>query len=321
MPLKVAVVGPGRSKQGTGPYISKLFKQLGCDIQAIVSSSLESAEKAASQMHTEHSINSKAYSSLDELLNHHTIDIVVISSPASSHLQYLQTAIEGNCHIFCEKPLWWAEKEIATPTDIENITSTAINLVRSCNAKQILLQLNTQWPYTLPNYFELYPQCIDKSKIDTFEMWLSPQSSGRAMIVDTVSHVLSMLYTLCSAGKINDIESNYQPTKDNQNLLIKFNYLHAFGDTRVSITLTSSDQFPKPAAYAINGLRVDRHVRLPNYLISLESTEKQIPIVDPLESSIKNFISSIYSKTTSDEVALIDGITQLAEIYLAVTQQ
>ncbi len=319
MSLKVAIVGPSRSKQGTGPFIARTFKQLGCDVQAVVSSSLASAEKAVEYLKSEYSINSKAYSSLDELFRRHDIDIVIISSPVDSHFQHLQSAIEASCHVFCEKPLWWDEN-VLTLADIDRMTSTTTDLVNACNAKQLLLQLNTQWPYTLPSYYELYPQFVENNKIETFEMWLSPQSEGKSMIVDTVSHVLSMLYTLCSAGKINNIESNFHQLKDNQDLLINFDYLHAFGDTRVSIALTSSNHFPKPAAYAINGLRVDRHVELPNYLISLRSTEKQLPIVDPLECSIKNFISSIHSKASSDEVALIDGMTHLAQIYQAVIQ-
>ena len=121
-------------------------------------------------------------------------------------------------------------------------------------------------------------------------------------------------------GKINNIESNYHETNDDQDLQIDFDYLYALGDTRVSILLTSSNTFPKPAAYAINGQRADRHVELPNYLISLRSAEHQLPVEDPLVCSIKNFISTIHSKASSDEVALIDGITHLAQIYQVVTQ-
>ena len=75
---------------------------------------------------------------------------------------------------------------------------------------------------------------------------------------------------------------------------------------------------PKPAAYAINGKRVDRHVELANYLISLRTFDKQLPVVDPLVCSVKNFLGSIYSKSSLDETALIDGMTHLAQIYQAI---
>jgi len=200
------------------------------------------------------------------------------------------------------------------------LVQDTIDLVNTCYTNRTLLQLNTQWPYTLPTYYELYPQ-IKNQSIQSFSMWLSPQSQGSDMIIDTVSHLLSMLYTLLGAGKINNIESNFHNIESDEDLLIKFDFLHAFGDTRVSISLTSSNTFPKPAAYAINDLRADRHVELPNYLISLRSSEHQLPVEDPLVSSIKNFISTIHSKASSDEVSLIDGMAHLTQIYQAVTKQ
>ena len=320
MPLSVAIVGPGRSKQGTGPFIARIFKQLGCDIQAIVSSTLESAQHAAENLVNEYSIECKAYATLDELLDKHSIDIVVISCPADSHLHYIRTSLNKGSHVFCEKPLWWSNEPLKTQADIDCITSDAIDVANICRVNQRVLQLNTQWPYSLPAYYELYPQLKKQNNIETFSMWLAPQSRDDKMIVDSVSHILSMLYTLVGAGKINNIESNFAQLQSENELLIEFDYLHALGDTRVSISLVASDVFPKPAAYAVNGLRVDRHVELPDYLISLRTTDNQISVVDPLECSIKNFISTIHSKASSDEVALIDGMTHLAQIYQAVTQ-
>ena len=115
-----------------------------------------------------------------------------------------------------------------------------------------------------------------------------------------------------------NIQSNNSSGVINHAIAITFDYLHAMGDTMVSINLNSSDALPKPAAYAINGKRVDRHVELSNYLISLQTSEIQVPVMDPLECSIKNFICSIYSKASSDETTLIDGMSHLAQIYQAV---
>ena len=318
MTLKVAIVGPGRSKQGTGPFIARTFKQLGCTVEAVVSSTLASAELAAQALQSDYQIQCRAYADLQQLLKNHSIDVVAISSPVNSHLENLSTAIQAGCHVFCEKPLWWSNQTAAQ--DIQNITHQATELVRLSNANKVLLQLNTQWPYTLPTYYDFYPQLKKQKSIESFSMWLSPQSQGRTMIIDAAPHLFSMLYALVGSGKINNIESDYDSSTREQDLHITFDYLHAFGDTRVSFSLISSDTVPKPAAYAINDLRVDRHVELPNYLISLRSDEHQLPLVDPLASSIKNFISTIHSKVSSDEVALIDGMIHLAQLYQAVAK-
>ena len=320
MTLNVAIVGPGRSKQGTGPFNARTFKKLGCDVQAIVGSSAESANSAAEMLKNEYEIHCEAYTNLNELLSNHEIDIVVISSPAETHLDYLAVAVEAGCHIFCEKPFWWPSGSIKNEYEIEALAKKAILLIKQCNKHKTVLQLNTQWPFTLPTFFELQPKSVENNKITNFAMWLAPQSDGEMMIVDTLSHILSMLYALLGSGKIERINSNYKQRLEKQVLKIEFEYLHAHGDTHVDVSLCSSDTVPKPAAYAINGFRVDRHVELPDYLISLHSSNKHMPMIDPLESSVKNFLSTIHSKATSDEVALIDGMTHLAQIYLAVTQ-
>ena len=318
MSLNISIVGPGRSNQGTGPYIARAFSELGANICGVVSSSLNSAKGAAQQLHSDYEIECEPYESLDDLLKSNTVDIVAISSPVDSHLDYLKMAVRHNCHIFCEKPLWWTSKNNAEFRNIEYVTDETTRLVTQCNDKNLVLQLNTQWPFTLPTYYELYPNTELKTQnVKSFSMWLYPQSTNSNMVIDAVPHVLSMLYSILSAGRIQYIEADIS----NQNLTIKFDYLHAVGDTEVSIYLKSSDEAPKPAAYSINGNRVDRHVELSNYLISLRSSDKQLAVKDPLVCSVENFISSIYSKTANDETSLIDGMYHLAKIYQAVTQE
>ena len=320
MSLNVAIIGPGRSKQGTGPYIAKAFNEQGINVGAVVSSALESAIHSAKKLSHEYAINCHAYSSLGELLENETIDIVAICSPSTTHHQYLQPAIEAGCHIFCEKPFWWPATEVVTAIDIQNITVETTKLVQLCKVKNVVLQLNTHWPFTLPTYYQIFPQQNQITQtVKTFSMWLSPQSTNKNMVIDAAPHLLSMLYMLVGAGHIQNIESNYYANESNNGLTIEFDYLHTTGDTKVSLVLSPTDAMPKPAAYAINGKRVDRHVELANYLISLRVSDKQFPIVDPLMCSVKNFLGSIYSKSSLDETALIDGMTHLAQIYEAVS--
>ena len=314
MNLKIAIVGPGRSKQGTGPYIAKIFSQFGAHIVGVVSSSMESAEQSVDALKNEFGIQTKAFNHIEELFSEFKTDIVAISSPFNTHLEYLKACIKNSCHVFCEKPLWWPSQNYI---DVNNVTKDTISLVNSFKHKKLYLQLNTQWPFTLPTYYQLHPQT--HGSINEFTMWLWPQSKDKNRILDAVPHLLSMLYVLVGAGQIQNIFSNNESNNLVTSLKIEFDYLHARGDTKVCIHLDSTDSFPKPAAYAINGKRVDRCVELPRYLISLQTSEKQLPLVDPLASSIKNFIGSIHSKTALDEVALIDGMTHLAQIYRAVT--
>ena len=315
MPFKIAVVGPARSRQGTGPYVARAFHQLGCDIRAVVSSSLSSAERAATHLGKEHGIRCRAFAGMEEALEAVPVDIVAICSPPSTHYRYLEAAVSAGCHIFCEKPLWWPGQEMQTPEGAQRLTHDTLRLVERARENNTALQLNTQWVFTLPGFYSLHPQ---QSPIETFSMWLSPQSTGKDMIIDAAPHALSMLYALFGAGRIEKIRYDSPGNDPDKDLRIVFDYLHATGDCTVTLDLNSTDVVPKPAAYAINQQRVDRHVELPDYLISLRSSDKQVPIVDPLMCSVKNFLGSIHSGCGVDETALIDGMEHLLQIYQAV---
>lgn len=315
MPFKIAVVGPARSRQGTGPYVARAFHQLDCDIRAVVSSSLSSATRAATRLEKEYGIRCRAFAGMEEVLEAESIDIVAICSPPSTHYQYLEAATNAGCHVFCEKPLWWPEQEMQAPECVQRLADDTLRLVEQARKSNTALQLNTQWMFTLPGFYTLHPQ---QSPVETFSMWLSPQSTGKDMIIDAVPHALSMLYALFGAGRIQDLRCDSPSNDPDRDLQIIFDYLHATGDCTVSLGLNSTDALPKPAAYAINQQRVDRHVELPDYLISLRSSDKQVPIVDPLMCSVKNFLGSIHSGCGVDETALVDGMEHLVQIYLAI---
>jgi len=319
MSLHVAIIGPGRSRQGTGPYIAKAFHQSGAIINGVVSSTVKSAANAAKLLKTDYGIDCHAFGNLDDLFKNRLVDIVVVSSPFASHFEYLEAAIEAGCHVFCEKPLWWPSTEIVTENDLRRVTEKTIRLVELCKTKNLILQLNTQWPFTLPTYYEIYPQEEHATQaIETFSMWLSPQNTDKMMIVDAAPHLLSMLYAIAGTGRIENVEYDYRSTGQSNELYIKFDYLHATGDIKVHLSLRPTNTSPRPAAYAIDNKRVDRHIEPSGYLIALHSSDKQLPVVDPLLCSIKNFLGSIYSGSSPDEVALIDGMTHLAQLYQAV---
>ena len=179
MPFKIAVVGPARSRQGTGPYVARAFHQLGCDIRAMVSSSLTSATRAATDLEKEYGIRCRAFAGMEEVLEAEPIYIVAICSPPSTHFRYLEAATNAGCHAFCEKPLWWPEQEMRTPACTQRLSNDTLRLVERARESNITLQLNTQWVFTLPGFYTLYPQPNpDPRTIETFSMWLSPQSTG-----------------------------------------------------------------------------------------------------------------------------------------------
>ena len=312
MPYKIGIVGAARRHQGTGPFIARTFSNLGHAVSGIIGTSAQSSAETASTLANEYNINTRGYASLDNLLDEQKIDILAICSPPDTHLDYLEQALNNNLHVFCEKPLWWPNNHCSN-LNRQQYEQKIQHLIDTARQHQRIIHTNTQWPYTIRDFYRLYEsQLINTSfKLKQFAMNLCPQSSGLQMVVDAASHGLSMLYQLAGQGDLIDIRVEKSSRTNFDHLIIHFNYVHADGTTQATFGLTNSQESPKPASYQINGLNVDRKVALPDYQIQLQSDSTTMNIIDPLESSIRDFIASIEAGLECDDAPLILGARHL----------
>lgn len=313
MPYNIAIIGASRRRQGTGPYVAKIFATLGHHIVGVIGSTLSSGQNACDELHQQNLINTQPYADLNDLSKAHKPHIVAICSPADTHLDYIQQALESNCHVFCEKPLWW-------PLEA-NFEQKITDLLQLAKQQQRYIHLNTQWPYTLRYFSLLHPnESLQAHQIHSFSMHLSPESKDVAMLIDSVSHGLSMLYQLLGEGKLANIEFNCTGIPVD-NIDLHFDYCHANGTTHCQFSLKQTSDMPKPAGYQINGLQIDRQVALPDYQIQLQSTSATCTIIDPLTLSIKDFIANIEANIESDHTALLLGAQHMYTLIQAYTQR
>lgn len=311
MVYEIGIVGAARRHQGTGPFIARTFSNLGHTISGVIGTHSNSLTETVSTLANEYGIHTQGYLTLNELLEKKNIDLLAISSPADTHLQYLEEALSKGLHVFCEKPLWWPATH-CMELNWEQYEHKIHQLVALAKQKRCVLQLNTQWPYTLYNFFELSAaQLSTPFKVEQFAMHLCPQSRGIQMLIDGVPHGLSMLYQLVGKGDLTDIIVEKSAHIDFDMITIHFNYRHDKGTTRTTLGLTNSQELPKPASYEINGLTVHRKVKLPSYQIQLQLEDTSLDIIDPLESSVRNFIASIEAEIESDEIPLLLGARHL----------
>ena len=311
MPYRVGIVGAARRHQGTGPYVARTFNQLGHEIIGVVGTSHDSVTDAITTLANQYEIHTRGYTSLHALLEDQSIDILAICSPPSTHLQYLDEALDHGLQIFCEKPLWWPLNKPAE-FNFEQYENTLLTLIDRAHRYRRIIHVNTQWPYTLRDFFKLYPAAMTTSgKLEQFAMHLCPQSRGPQMLVDAASHGLSMLYQLAGAGDLADISCEKTPASDFERLTVRFNYIHTAGTTGVTFGLTNTLETPKPASYQINGYSVNRIVALPGYQIQLQSDHSTIDIMDPLETSVRDFIANIEADLECDTSTLILGTKHL----------
>ncbi len=311
---RVAVVGARQRRQGTGEYVAREFARQGCEVSAIVGTTPETLANARATLQERYGICCRGFLSLDALLREEPIDIVAICSPMAEHLSQLGRAVAAGKHVFCEKPLWWSDEWLRAPDAGERIRDQCERLVAEFVRAGCYLALNTQWPYTIVAFRQLHPQA-DLESLEHFHMRLSPMSRGREMLVDSGSHLLSMLRALAGPGRLGGVRVRYEsPTGSDQEplrLSLSCAYEHDRGTAEVEFALTHCPHPPRPAGYSINGFAVQRHVELPSYLISFSDGGRFVPVPDPLALSVEDFVQSVRAGRRLDGAALVDGMAQL----------
>lgn len=88
------------SKIGREKVIPAMQKGECCDVVAIASRNIESAQKEAKELNIP-----KAHDSYQELLNDKEIDAVYIPLPNDMHVEWAIKCLEANKHVLCEKPI------------------------------------------------------------------------------------------------------------------------------------------------------------------------------------------------------------------------
>ena len=283
IPLKVSIIGAGRTRNGIGEYIGKYFQQHG----AIVTSVLGTSEKTslqASRGLQKHGVEAHPYTDFDRMVEREKPDAVVIASPSSTHYEYLLKCLGSGLHIFCEKPFIWDGQR--------NVRERIEDIFEKARQRKLTISMNSQWPFSIDAYEAISGKVIIQNS-NTFIMTMSPPFPGREMIPESVPHAISLLYSLLGVGEIEDssFESNGE-----KGMGIKFSYLFDTRSCEVSIHLTSQEAPPRDFSFGLNGKIVSRSLGLENYEIYFHHEEKKMKIVDPLELSVKNFLGALEGK-------------------------
>ena len=122
-------------------------------------------------------------------------------------------------------------------------------------------------------------------------MRLSPSPTGRAMVVDSLSHFLSVLQALVSVDgdtRIRDLEfAGRGGPVDGFDLSLR---LEGQGvQLQGDLILRHCLEQPRPAWIEVDGARVERQIRLPDYQISLVAGDRKLSVDDPLAALVYGF--------------------------------
>lgn len=304
-PLRIGVVGAGRARQGTGPYLAAAAEEAGAFVAAVAGRDRAGAERAAAGLAAARGHAVAAAADLGELAA--GVDAVIVASPAEAHAAGLAAALGRSRPCLCEKPLLpFARRDAAA------------GLIAAFAAHDVLLVEHCQWPEVLPAFFALYPGRAGCPPAEVV-MGMSPAGVGRAMIEDSLSHVLSLVQALAavdaSAG-VRDVRQRDTGSAAEHNVLT-FTLQAMHGPVRVELRLDRCQQQPRPAWFAVDGARVDRRIGA-GYAMSLVAGEREQPLPDPLRALVTRFVAWCREDDPNARRRAADAIRARAELGAAI---
>lgn len=312
MTLRIGIVGAGRSHQGLGPFMARMVHTAGHRVTAVVGRSEESAARAASEL--EEQLGGPARAEIEpfhdprRLLDARTLDAWIIASPYSSHEAYLELAIDAAMPTLCEKPLVWPHPEHARP------------IWERFAAGGVLLRENVQWPYTLDAYRALYPE-VELAIAKRLSFALAPDSDGRDRLIDSLSHVLSVLQEVHPEVESVEAVEIVRSGVDERALEVSFRAPTRSGRCDVTTHLARVDRPPRPASYGFDGRVAHRRIEPRDYSMRFESEDgRSVAVPDPMERLIVDFLDQVERGRRDADSRIPRRMEMLARIVAAYGQ-
>jgi hypothetical protein len=281
--MKVSIIGASRNRSGIGEYIGKYFHKNGAKVTSVLGTTEETSRNASSALR-KYGIESNPYADFVKMVENEKPDAVAIASPSSSHYPYLLRCVELGLNIFCEKPF--------IRPDADDISEKVEEIFEKVKEKRLTVAMNSQWPFALTSYKRICGE-IEIRKSNRFLMTMSPFATGKEMIPEAVPHALSLLYCLLGEGEISDLI--FESTEKDE-MFVKFRYDFGKRHCEVFLKLVKKEKQPRDFQFGLNDKIVRRSLNLRNYDIYFNYGNKRLKIADPLELSVRNFMTAIKKK-------------------------
>jgi len=302
--MKIAIIGAGRRRNGIGAYIARYAQVEGARVVAVLAQDEAAARHDADGL-KEYGIVADAYAELGALIERHRPDGLVIASPAATHADYLTRAIAAGMHVLCEKPFIWNNGCDST---------RAAALLDDARAHNLIVAMNSQWPFVLPVYEQLCG-LPPAQQIESFHIQLAPLSTGRDMIPDSIPHALSMLYSVLGPGTLEQL--TLVPGHDR--LRVSFFYATVAGRCQVSADLVHETCQPRSFAFGFNGNIARRTIDMATYRIAFTCGDRRCEVEDPLQLSMRDFLYACRHAAAPriGRSHIVDTMQMLQQVYAA----
>lgn len=302
--MRIAVIGAGRRHNGIGAYIARFLAAAGARVGAVLAQDAAAAQQDAAGLR-EFGIRAEAYADFDLLIARHRPEAVVIASPAATHADYLATALTAGIHVLCEKPFIWDDG-----CDCQR----AAGLLEDARAQQLVVAMNSQWPFALPAYDALCG-LPPVAQIESFQIQLAPLAAGRQMIPDSMPHALSLLYSVLGPGRLERLAL----TPGVDRLRVSFDYVTAVSRCRTTAELVREITQPRTFAFGFNGRLARRMIDMSTYRIAFTWDDRRLAVEDPLQLSVQDFMHACRHALPPRIgcAHIVDTMRMLQQVYAA----
>jgi hypothetical protein len=313
---RVGIVGGRRVRQGLGPFVARDLVAAGAEVPCFSVTSERSIAPALAQIEQFARVSPRGYADVDRMLDEHALDALAILSPAETHEAHLWRAVDRGLAVLCEKPFVWGRPSLA---------ATAAEIVDAFAKRDLLLYENCQWPCALPAFECLHPGAL-ATPPRRFAMELQPASHGQNALGDSIPHPLSLLQVLVPGESPAVDTFRAEPIGGPEpRLTLQFRYRSGGHSCEVSVVLWYSDATPRRAALAIDGRGADRVVAPETYQLSFRSSDRTVPIDDPLTTLVTDFVARLRAPDEADRRARARDIAErmrlLADLASAYLQR
>lgn len=313
-PLRVAVVGARRVRQGTGPFLARHARACGAEVRGVIGTSLASAEAARAEL-APLGLSPRADTRLEGLLRNEPLDVLIVASPAGTHAPWLHAALRAGLHVLCEKPL------LAGPGDSDAALRAgareAAALAEAFAARSLALSETCQWTHTLPVFWLLHGS-RDLDGVRRFEMVLQPVEPARRGWLESLPHPLSLLQAV-APGSARVEDPRHERSGGGE--ILSFTFAGGTRRIRASVEIRPRAETPRRAEYALDGRWLHRRVDPSGQAVTYETgppVDRSWRTVDPMKIAVRAFLARVAALHCGEPALADAALVQRQELLAAL---